>query len=158
VPTTVIDAYNTQDVTNRGLSPRAEFHWTVVVTAAELQALDWIRTNTPPGAVVQAEPNVRGRETWSLIPTFAERRMASGTPVPLLATPDYAIKNEQVRRIYASDDAAAARQWAEDLGIDYLYVGAAERTAYPNVVTFEQHPEHFSVVFRNGEATVYEVR
>ena len=47
---------------------------------------------------------VRGRETWSLIPTFAERRMAGGNAIALLNTPEYAEKSEQVRQIYATPD------------------------------------------------------
>ena len=56
LPTTVVDAYNTQDVENRHLSrdaervrtgpvafqPDAEFHWTLVLTRAECDALEWI--------------------------------------------------------------------------------------------------------------------
>ena len=88
-PTTVIDAYNAQDVTNRSMGPG--FHWTVVVTPAEREAFAWIKANTPPGAVVQAEPTARGRETWSLIPSFAERRMAAGLP-------DLAAERPRLRR------------------------------------------------------------
>lgn len=157
-PTTVIDAYNTQDVTNRGLSPGAEFHWTIAITPAEQEALNWIRTETPINAVVQAEPIVRGRETWSLIPTFAERRMATGNALPLLPVPDYAEKNERVRQIYASSDAQTAWQDAKALGIDYLYVDRIERAAYTAVSKFDDHSEYFSPVFRNAEAAVYALR
>jgi hypothetical protein len=158
LPTTLIDAYNTQDVTNRGLSPRAEFHWTMVVPRLEREALDWIRTKTAPDAVVQAEPIVRGFEAWSLIPTFGERRMATGIAIPLLPVPAYQINNQRVKNIYASEDAMLAWQSANDLGIDYLYVGAAERDAYPAVSKFDSHPELFAPVFRNDGARVYAVR
>ena len=96
LPTTVIDAYNAQDVENRSMGPG--FHWTVVVTPAEQQALAWIRTHTPADAVVQAEPIVRGRETWSLIPSLAERRMAAGNGIPLPG-PDYGPRSQQVRGV-----------------------------------------------------------
>ena len=155
LPTTVIDAYNAQDVENRSMGPG--FHWTVVVTPAEQQALAWIRTNTPPEAVVQAEPIVRGRETWSLIPSLAERRMAAGNGIPLPG-PDYGPGSRQVREIYASTDAAAACTAARALGIDYLYADATERTAYPaGVAKFDSDPACFTPVFRNAEATVYAV-
>src|SRR5262249_48116239 len=107
-PTTIIDAYNVQDVNNRGFAPRNEFHWTVRLSPDEQAALDWIRTRTPKDAVVQMEPIVRGRETWTLIPTFAERRMATGMALALLPGPDYDKRNEEVTRIYASDDAGLA--------------------------------------------------
>ena len=118
LPTTVIDAYNTQDVTNRHLwrdaerarganvpfDPATEYRWTLTITPEEWEALSWIRSNTAPDAIVQAEPVVRGRETWSLIPTFAERRMATGTALPLLARPIYDERNQRVKAIYASAD------------------------------------------------------
>ncbi len=135
-----------------------DFHWTVVVTVAEQEALDWIRVNTPADAVVQMEPVVRARETWSLIPSFAERRMATGSPIALLHMPEYDEKNARVQRIYATDDATWARETAVGLGIDYLYVDRTERAAYPNVAKFDAHPEFFERVFRNGEASVYAVR
>jgi hypothetical protein len=158
LPTTIIDAYNTQDVTNRGLSPRSEFHWTLVVRRLELEALDWIRTKTSPDAVVQAEPVVRGFEAWSLIPTFGERRTASGVPLPLLPMPEYEFNNQRVKRIYAEENAQLAWQGANDLGINYLYVGTAERAAYPAVSKFDSHPELFAPVFKNDEARIYAVR
>jgi hypothetical protein len=172
LPTTIVDAHNAQDVSNRGLSrdaerirgtpvafdPANEFHWTMLVTPAQQQALDWIRLHTPADAVVQMEPTVRGRETWSLIPSFAQRRMASGNPIALLAAPEYDARNERVRQIYASPDARAAWRDAKNLGIDYLYVDATERTAYPASGKFDVDPEHFDPVFRNAEAGVYALR
>ena len=171
-PTTVIDAYNTQDVTNRHLwrdaqrargedvpfDPATEYRWTLTVTPGQWEALMWIRSNTPLDAVVQAEPIVRGRETWSLIPTFAERRMATGNALPLIARSTYTERNERVRQIYASNDARSAWQEAKALGIDYLYADDTERMAYPAVSKFDAHPEYFSPVFRNAEAAVYALR
>jgi hypothetical protein len=172
LPTTVIDAFNTQDVENRGLSRDAErvrgtpvtfdrnqeFHWTVVVTAAQREALNWVREHTPADAVVQAEPVVRGRETWSLIPTFAERRMATGLPIPLLARPVYAERNARVRHIYATADARDAWLEGRALGIDYLYVDDMERSEYPAVSKFDSSAEYFRPVFQNAGASVYALR
>jgi hypothetical protein len=158
LPTTVIDAFNAQDVANQGFAPRNEFHWTVRITPDEWAALTWVRENTPVDAIVQADPMARGRETWSLIPTFARRRMAAGVPVPLLATPEYERRNEVVRRVYADPDPRAAWQAARALGIDYLYVDRIERSAYPNAAKFDAVPELFQPVFRNGEASVYALR
>lgn len=172
LPTTLIDAFNAQDVENRNLSRDAErvrgtdvafdrdqeFHWTVVVTAAQSEALTWIRDHTAPTAVVQAEPTIRGRETWSLIPTFAERRMATGTAIPLLARPIYQERNTRVRQIYATPDARNAWLDARALGIDYLYVDQEERSAYAGVRKFDTATEYFSPVFRNAEASVYALR
>jgi len=172
LPTTIIDAYNAQDVTNlhlwrdaervRGVDvpfdPATEYRWTMVVTPEEWEALTWIRSHTPLQAVVQAEPVVRGRDTWSLIPAFAERRMATGNALALLARPIYAERNERVRQIYASTDPRLAWQEAKGLGIDYLYVDKVERAAYPAVNKFDLNPEYFSPVFRNAEVVVYALR
>ena len=103
-------------------------------------------------------PVVRGRETWSLIPTFAERRMATGIALPLLPVPEYETNNEQVRQMYATGDPKAAWQIAKGLKIDYIYVDATERAAYPGVAKFDGSSQYFSTVFRNGEAVVYAVR
>ena len=156
LPTTIIDTYNAQDIRNEAMGPG--FHWTVRLTPEMAEALQWIRTNTPPGAVVQAEPTVRGRDTWSLIPTFAERRMAAGLPISLMHVPEYDTRSEVVRDIYASHDAQKAWEAAKSLGIDYLYADATERRAYPGVAKFDAHPELFAPVFNNGGATVYAVR
>jgi len=172
LPTTVIDAYNTQDVSNRHLwrdaerarggnvpfDPQSEYRWTLMITPEEWEALTWIRLNTPPTAVVQAEPIVRGRETWSLIPTFAERRMATGNALALIARPTYEQRNRLIKGIYSGSDAHLAWQQARALGIEYLYVDDTERTAYPHVSKFDAAPDLFKPVFRNAEAVVYALR
>ena len=155
-PTTAIDAYNAQDVENRAMGPG--FHWTVTITPAEQEAFEWIKRNTPPDAIVQAEPIVRGRETWSLIPTFAERRMAAGLAIALLNIPEYATLSEQVRQIYADADPKKARDQASALRIGYLFVDTVERNAYPAVAKFDEHPDFFEPVFRNTDVGIYKVR
>ena len=156
LPTTVIDAFNAQDVENDRMAPG--FHWTVKLTPAEQEGLRWIREHTPIDAVVQAEPIVRGRETWSLIPTWGERRMAGGEPISLMHVPDYDEISGQVQAIYESSDPAAAWTVARQLGIDFLYVDSTERNAYPNVEKFDGDPEHFSLAFRNNEVAIYAVK
>ena len=162
LPTSVIDLYNTQDVTNFHMSPGEErtdtFHWTLAVTPAQQAALDWIRTSTPLDAVVQQEVNIRGREYWSYIPTFGERRMATGNAISLLPVPEIAERDARVKTIYASDDAELAWREARTLGINYLYADSLERSAYPAVRKFDTNPELFTPVFRNGEVAVYAVR
>ena len=57
VPTFAVDLYKTQDVSNRRQA--AGFHWTLVLSPADLHALDWIRRFTPQDAVVQVDPWAR---------------------------------------------------------------------------------------------------
>ena len=50
------------------------------------------------------------------------------------------------------DHAGAAHDLAKTLRIDYLYVDRTERSAYPAVSKFDEHPEYFPVAFKNAEA------
>ena len=95
LPTTVVDTWNAQDIGNRREGPG--FRWTLWTTPDQQQAFAWIRANTPATAIVQMEPMVRGREHWTLIPSFAGRRMAAGLPISLLPLPEYRELSERVR-------------------------------------------------------------
>ena len=57
----------------------------------------YARTRPRP-PIVQMEPMVRGREHWTLIPSFAGRRMAAGLPISLLPLPEYLELSERGRR------------------------------------------------------------
>jgi hypothetical protein len=81
-PTALIDTYNAQDITNFSESPIGP--WTVTVTPDETQGLEFLRRVTPATAVVQMDPLARERSTWSLIPSFAQRRMAGASDLRLL--------------------------------------------------------------------------
>jgi hypothetical protein len=85
-PTTIIDTYNAQDIGNR--RPGPGFRWTLWTTREQEQAFAWIRANTADRDIVQMEPIVRGREHWTLIPSFAGRRKAAGQPNSLLPIPE----------------------------------------------------------------------
>jgi hypothetical protein len=164
IPTTAIDAYNAQDVDNRAVGPG--FHWTLAVTPDQQHALDWIRRTTLPTAVVQMEPTVRDRdlspghwgEHWSLIPSFAERRMGAGMPISLMRIPEYGDRSQLVKAMYESADAREAWSIAHKLRIDYLYVDAIDRAAYPSVAKFDATPGLFTRVYASGEASVYQVK
>jgi hypothetical protein len=155
--TTVIDVYNASDITNRAMGPG--FPWTVTLSPSQQAGLAWIRRATPPDAIVQAEPVVRGRAQWSLIPSFAQRRMAGGLPISLLATPEYAERSQLARSILTSGSAADAHRTARHLGIDYLWIDADDRRAYaPGIAVLAAAPGLFAPAFHQGDVTVYEVR
>lgn len=160
-PTTIIDTYNAQDTSNVAESPNGP--WTVVLTPEEQQGLAWIRRMTPHGALVQMEPTSRERSTWSLIPSFAERRMSAGRPISLLGgTTDgseYAERSARVRMLYETPDARRASDIARAMRIDYLWVDRIERAAFPaGTAKFNGAPQFFVPVFRNSEVTVYRVQ
>ena len=129
LPTTLIDTYNAQDIGNRRMGPG--FRWTVTLTPDEQEAYRWMRTETPRDAIVQMDPIAHGRETWSQLPTFAERRMAAARPISLMDIPDYTERSRKAHRIYAERNAETAVLLARELGIDYIFIGPAEQQAQP---------------------------
>jgi hypothetical protein len=160
-PTTIIDTYNAQDVSNFSESPIGP--WTVTITRDEHEGLEWLRANTPAAAIVQMEPMVRARQTWSLIPSFAQRRMAAGQPISLLggttAGTEYAEKAARVKTMYETANAQQASEIARSLRIDYVWVDQVERKTYPaGVAKFDASPRLFAPAFRNGEVSVYRVQ
>ncbi len=158
MPMTAIDWYNARDTSNRGRSVGG-FAWTIGITPSEQEAFRWLQRATASGAIVQMDAEARGRETWSLIPSFGERRMAAGQPISLLHVPEYDSGSQQVRQMYATGDAATAREIARSLGIQYVYTDRVERAAYPEgVAKFDAHPESFVPVFRNDEVRIYAVQ
>jgi hypothetical protein len=155
LPTTVIDTYNAQDISNREISAGG-FRWTVVILGPEARALAWIRTSTPTTAVVQMEPTIRGREAWTLIPSFAHRRMAAGLPISLLKKPVYAERSDQIRALFTTLDPHEAWNIATRYAIEYLYVDRTDRRAYfGRLEKFDQNPQYFTPVFKDGNAAVY---
>ena len=157
LPTTAIDAWNAQDIGNR--RPGPGFRWTLWTTAPQREAFLWLREHTDQKAIVQMEPIVRAREHWTLIPSFAGRRMAAGLPISLLPLPEYQERSETVRNLFATADAAAAAAIAHRLHIDYLYVDDADVAAYPEGVRkLDAAPELFQRVFANAQVRIYSVR
>lgn len=157
LPTTIIDAYNAQDVSNT--KEAAGFRWTVVVPPDTQSVLDWIRINTARDAVVQMSIGPRRRETWTLVPTFAERRMAAGRPISLLHTPEYDDLSNAVDAIYQAPDPIQAHNGARMLRIDYLFVDTVERSAFGEgaMAKFDD-PCCFQRRFAVGQAAVYAVK
>jgi len=149
--------YNAQDVTNTNEGPG--FPWTQIVDRKQADALEWLRLETPPDATVQLDPIARNRTTWSIIPSFAQRRMAAGEPRTLVDEPEYHERSGRVRRIYETNDAREAWDHAHALRIDYIWIDNVERTAYPaGIAKFDANPGLYQLVFRNSEIAIYRVR
>lgn len=155
LPTTLIDAYNAQDIGNRLAGPG--FRWTVPVTAAQQAAFAWIQKNVPEGAIVQMEPMLRGRDHWSLIPSFAQRRMSAGLPISLLPVPEYAEGSAQVQAIYRTTDPIEANRLARARRIRYLYIDGEDRAAYPEGIAKFTSP-YFETSYDSGGVTIVRVR
>ena len=158
LPTTAIDAYNAQDTSNRLMG--AGFRLTVTLSPAEQDALRWIQQVTRPTAVVQVDVAARGADSWTLIPTFAQRRMYAGLPISLLAEDEYRNRAAAVAAAFAMTDPAEAWRIFKAGHVGYVYVGDAERRTHPPeaLAKFDRDPDHFTRVFENPAATIYEVR
>lgn len=156
-PTTIIDAYNAQDTGNRRMGPG--FLWTIPISPAQQAGFDWIRRNTPPAAVVQADPIVRGRQNWSIIPSFTGRRMAAGEPISLLPDPRYEERSRQVHAIITTLAPEDAHERAKALHIDYLWIDADDRagTTARQLNRFRARPDLFTPVFSSAAVTIYRV-
>jgi len=157
LPTTAIDAYNAQDVANRRQGPG--FLWTITMTPAQQSGFDWLRQSTAPGAIVQVDPVVRGRQNWCVIPAFAGRRMSGGLPISLLDNPEYKSRSNEVRRLLLEMPPEEAHAAARRLAINYLWLdqddGPSGRDA---VLRLTGRPDLFSVVFRRAEVAILQVR
>jgi hypothetical protein len=157
LPTALIDLHNAQDVENSAMGPG--FRWTVVMSPDSQAAAAWIRRNTPPDAVIQMSIAPRGRETWTLIPTFAERRMAAGQPISLLRMPAYDEASQVADGMFRTPDAAEAARLARQLELDFVYVDEVERNAFGEAAAGKfRDTRFFDEVFTSGSAAVYEVR
>jgi hypothetical protein len=157
LPTTIIDTHNAQDIENHDMGPG--FRWTVVIPPDSQSVLDWIRRNTPPDAVVQTSVAPRGRETWTLIPSFAERRLAAGQPISLLRAPEYDELSAQADAMFRTTDAREAADLARRLRIDYIYIDHVEREAFGDAGLAKfSDPRFFEQVFRRGSAAAFAVR
>jgi hypothetical protein len=157
LPTTLIDEYNAQDVTNHLMGPG--FKWTVTLSPDQQEAMAWIRRTTSPHAIVQMEPMIRGRETWTLIPTFAQRRMMGGQPISLLATPEYDKRAKRAQAIFNMRNAEEAWNASRQNHIDYFYLDQVERAEFgpESLAKFDNSPDFFRPVFRNREVSIYAV-
>ena len=154
LPTAAIDLYNTQDTANQRQGPG--FRWTVILTPDELAALDWIKTNTPQDALVQIEPSARDPETWAYIPAFAERRMLAGIPISMIPLQKYQDASQRILVMFHQSDINRAYAIACELGVQYLYIGPAERKMYPRAdAVLTGVPQDLRPVFRNATVSIW---
>jgi hypothetical protein len=156
-PTTIIDAFNAQDIENRKMGPG--FLWTIPITPAQQAGFRWLRDATPPDAIVQADPVVRGRQNWSVIQTFAGRRAAAGLPISLLAQEEYERRSDRVHAMITALPVEAAYETARSLRIGYVWLDRDDQaTAAATAARWATRPDLFAGVFRRGDVTIFAVR
>jgi len=156
-PTTLIDTYNAQDIGNLRMGPG--FPWTITLSPAQQAACTWIRQTTPSRTVVQADPLARDRQNWSVIPTFAGRRMAVGQALPLLPEPQQEGGKERAHAILVTEPLEGAHDDARSLGIDYFWFDGDDLRARlgANPSRFLARPDLFTLAFRQDDVFVYRV-
>jgi hypothetical protein len=156
LPTTIIDIYNTQDITNHNQAPG--FRWTLMLRPDELQAFDWIQKNTRPDALFQVDPLARDSETWAYLPAFAERRMAIGLPISMVPLAKYQEGSAAMRMMF-NETPLAAYERAVRAKVNYVLVGLPERESHPGVEQrFNSIPHQMPLAFKNGTISIYEVK
>ncbi|MFA5907436.1 MAG: hypothetical protein WC815_01535 [Vicinamibacterales bacterium] len=155
LPTVAMDIYNAQDITNTGPGPG--FPWTLVLSRDEVEALNWLKTQTPPDVIVQPNVAERANASWGYIPAFGERRMAAGLPIAMIPMQPYQDASTFVgNAIFGQADPKARALMAQQLHIDYLYVGPAEQERHSELVaSFDSRSDLFPVAFRNREVVIY---
>ncbi|MDW8145140.1 MAG: DUF2298 domain-containing protein [Roseiflexaceae bacterium] len=147
-----------------GLEGRTPREW----TPEGAEAIAWVRANTPGDAVILEAvgpsydtagigyggvSSSTGRATvmgWE----GHQQQWRGGDP-QLLA--QIAPRAADVATIYSTTDVAQARALLTTYGVDYIYVGAAERQTYP-AEGLAKFPALGDVVFQNSEVTIYRVR
>ncbi len=156
-PTTLIDTYNAQDITNLRMGPG--FPWTITLSPAQQAACAWIRRNTHARAIVQADPLARDRQNWSIVPTFAGRRMAMGQALPLLPEPQQEAGRPVAHAILTTLPLEQADDQAHRLGIDYLWIDGDDVRAKvgANPRRFLERPDLFPLVFSQDDVYIYRV-
>ena len=155
VPTTAIDVYNTQDITNFGQAP--SFKWTLLLTPDELQAFDWIKQHTPPDAIFQVDPKPRDSATWAYLPAFAERRMSVGLPISMIPLAKYQAGSDRMSAMFNAE-ARTLYETAVDNHINYLLIGPPERGAHPGLEQrLQSVPALLRLVFQHGAVSIYQV-
>ncbi len=143
------------------LSNTGDETFTTYISKDEMDAVRWIRQNTPEYAVVQSRIDYAGHFDYSLTVCFAERKAALAhwkvayNRYPNLAAIDGRVA--EIRRIFQTDDSTERLQILDKLGIDYLFVGERERASFPGCEEKIKGTPSISEVYANSEVRVYAV-
>jgi hypothetical protein len=157
LPTTIIDLYNTQDISNFDMA--STFHWTTWLSPDEVDGLAWLRAHTSLDAIVQMDTRAHGTETWAYIPAFGERRMAAGIPISMIPLRRYLAANARVVQVFDAPTADEVADLSVRSGIDYLWLGPAEQVRDPKLLPMLiRRPDRCAVPFRNATVAVVRCR
>ncbi|MBM3750619.1 MAG: hypothetical protein FJW21_05485 [Acidimicrobiia bacterium] len=151
LPTTLIDAFNAQDLENRTMGPG--FRWTIPLSLDQQAGFRWLRESTPVDAVVQADPVRRGRDQWSAVPSFGGRRMAAGLPISLIHVPEYDMRSQQAHDLLTGADPQVLHAQARMLGITHIWLD--EEDPGDIAARLLTRPDLFGLLFHRGAVHVF---
>lgn len=157
IPSVFIDNRIASDISNPS----------TYVRHTDMEAVKWIRTNLPPQAIVQAEPNYPlDREkcppkySYSLIPVFAERRTAIGewkvSAQEHGKAEEVGTRFHSIRRMFATGDLRECNQILNAYGIEYIYVGELEKMLYPEgIKKFYENKDCFEKIYFKDNVDIF---
>jgi YYY domain-containing protein len=137
-------------------------------TPDDAAAIDWLRANAPPDAVV-LEASGGGYDTSGL--GYGQVSGSTGLATVLgwtdheqqwrggdaAALAQLGPREADVKTIYSAGDVAQARELLRKYGVSYIYVGGAEREAYPQL-DMAKLGQLGEPVLQNSAVTIYRVR
>jgi hypothetical protein len=135
------------------------------VTPQDLQAMDWIRENTPPDAVFAVNtyfwlPTApHGTDAGYWIPYFAGRKTTLGPMIFHLGSADYVSRVVETSRIVEQLEVrVSALAELQALGVDYVYVGHKGDFSGPGLDAAKlRQAESTTLLYENGGVSVFRV-
>ena len=116
----------------------------IYLSRDEAAALEWIAANTEEGALVLASPDM-----GLFIPAHTGRRVIYGHPFETVN----AVEEKQAVTAFYSSSADMDRQaFLEERGIDFVFLGARERSYQPPAM-----PDSLLPVYSTAEVVIYQV-
>lgn len=136
------------------------------ISAPGKKAAAWMRTQTPPDAIVQSGPGGQAsiqayyraeEDTFSLVPVFGERQTALGDPqfsryyVSASQLPEVDARSEEIEQLYEQPGRSDVAGIVAKFQIDYLYWGLSERQCCSeNLAWYEASPLFEKVYDQDG--------
>ena len=114
------------------------------IRPSEINAYEWIITNTDPDAVILSSP-----ETGARIPGRTGRRVVYGHEFETLYSTE---KKAEVENYFKNPTSEDGMSWANSIGVDFIYVGNQERNLMGEGILLPG-----IVVYRNDEVKIYQL-
>jgi hypothetical protein len=152
LPTTIIDIYNTQDISEHGEPP----YWTLMLRPMTA-GLRLDQDEHAADAIFQVDPIIRSRRLG--VPAGVCRTADGVRLSDFDDSRSRSIRRVSRDRLMYQEPPLFAYERAKRAHINYIIVGPPERNANPGVEErFNSIPNQLAPVFKNGSISIYEVR